>query len=331
MRFGLSNTIAVLALILPGAALAQFTEAIGGMAPFTLSLEPQYPAPYSQVTVTPLSDSLNLTNATVTVSINGKETYRGNAQPMTVTVGKAGSITSVVVKVSSGGSVYTKTLSIQPQDVALVIEPISSAPLLYPGKPAVPLEGSTRVVAVANLKGTSGVNLSPNTLSYAWTVDGAQVGSASGIGKEAIIVASPLQYRQRTVSVVVTSPGGSLVGGASFSLSPVEPSLQMYENDPLLGILYDHALSGGYTIAGAESTLYAAAFSFPTASGAPALQWFLNGDTAQTGNSITLRPTGSGQGTASLSLVASTNGYTMATANLSLSFGASTNSNLFGL
>ncbi|MDE2021920.1 MAG: hypothetical protein KGI71_03345, partial [Patescibacteria group bacterium] len=218
-----------------------------------------------------------------------------------------------------------------PEDVALVAEPISSAAPLYPGRPGVPLEGSTRVVAVANLRNTKGNVIAPGTLSYAWTVDGTNIESDSGIGKDAIVVESPLRYRSRTISVTATSQDGSLVGGASLSLSPVDPSIRIYENDPLLGILYDHALSNQYSIPGAESTLYAAPFSFPTTDGAPSLQWFLNGNAAQTGNSITLRPTGSGQGNASLSIVSSAGSYTTATANLSLLFGAAASSNTFGL
>ena len=322
--------IAALALLLPGAASAQFMGTIGNTSPFILSMDPQYPTPYSQVTITPLSDSLNFTRARMTAFVAGKEAYRGNAQPITVTLGKAGSVTNVKVIVSSSGANYNQTLSIQPQDVALIAEPISSAPPLYPGKSLVPLGGNVRVVALANLKNAQGGAPDPATFSYAWTIDGAQSTNNSGIGKNAVIVGAPLQYRERTVSVVVLSADGNLIGGASLSLSPLEPSVQMYENDPLLGILYDHALSGSYSIAGAESTLYAAPFSLPTTSGAPLIRWFLNGNAAQTGSSITLRPTGSGQGRASLSLVASTNDYTTATASLSLSFGA-TGTNLFGL
>ncbi|MHB8660970.1 MAG: hypothetical protein ACYC75_03515 [Minisyncoccota bacterium] len=330
MRFGLFTAALALTLALPGAAGAQFVGSIGDPTPFTLSVDPQYPAPNSQVTITALSSSLDLTRSTMTVSVAGKVIYQGNVQLVAVMLGNTGDLTNVRVVITSGGVNYSRTLSIQPQDVVLVAEPISSAPPLYPGKPSVPLGGNVRVVAMANLKSAQAKGLDPTTFSYAWTVDGAQIADASGIGKEAVNVAAPLQYRTRMVSVVVTSPGGSLVGGASLSLSPLEPSLRIYENDPLLGILYDHALSGGYAITGAESTLFAAPFSLPTTDGTPLLQWFLNGAAAQTGSSITLRPTGSGQGTASLSLVASAGSYTSATANLSLSFGA-TSSNLFGL
>ena len=59
------------------------------------------------------------------------------------------------------------------------------------------------------------------------------------------------------------------------------------------------------------------------------MRWFLNGEEAQTGNSITLRPTGSGQGRASLSFVASA-GESTAADDISLMFGAEPK-NLFGL
>ena len=111
------------------------------------------------------------------------------------------------------------------------------------------------------------------------------------------MVDSPLEYRSSSVSVVVQSQDGTLVGGDTLFAGhwPSDPSVRIYENDPLLGILFDHALSDTYAITGAEDNLYAAPFALPTSSGAPLLQWFLNGDAAQTGDSITLRPTGSGK------------------------------------
>jgi len=162
-------------------------------------------------------------------------------------------------------------------------------------------------------------------------VDGVQMADSSGIGKSSIIIASPLQYRAREVSVAVTNSNESFAGGTSFSLSAMEPSVRMYENDPLLGIRFDHALSDSYTIDGTEATLYAAPFSLPTTAGIPFVQWLLGGSVAQTGNSITLRPTGNGKGSASLSLVASAGESVSVTSALSLIFGIPSSTNLFGL
>ncbi len=332
MRFGLFATF-LASLLLPLAAGAQSFPGLGNINgdTFSLSASPQYPSPYSQAIVSVMSSSLNLTNATLTVSVGGKETYKGSVRTFSVQLGGAGTITNVHATISSVGASYNQTLSIQPQDVILIAEPISSAPPLYPGKPLVPLHGEVRLVTMANLRDATGKTSSPTTYAYAWTVDGIQMPDSSGVGKSSIITGSPLQYREGDVSVAVTNASGSLVGGASLSLSALDPTVRVYENDPLLGIRYSHALSGSYTIGGAEATLYAAPFSLPTTNGVPVVQWFLNGSAVQTGNSITLRPAGSGQGSASLSLTASGDESTTAATNLSLLFGTQPSTNLFGL
>lgn len=340
MRFNSLIALAFTLALLPSAALAQsiststmaaLTAAQQQGPAFTISVDPRYPQPRSQATISLLSSTLDLSNAIVDASVSGKDVYQGSVQPFTVQLGATGTVTNVKVIITSAGNKYTQTVSIQPQDVALIAEPISSAPILYPGKPLVPIEGSVRVVAVANMQDAKGKILDPGTLSYLWTVDGTQIADSSGIGKEAVLVASPLEYRSRTVSVAVMSQDGSLVGGADLSLSAEEPSVHIYENDPLLGILFDHALSDQYSISDSEDTLYAAPFSFPTNNGAPLLQWFLNGDVAQTGNSITLKPTGNGSGNASLSITATGNDSTMATADLSLLFNIRSNTGFLGL
>ena len=331
MRFGLFTTLA-LVLLLPVVASAQsLGGAVGNTNPFTISIDPQYPTPQGTATLSFLSSTLDLANASMTVSVGGTQTYKGSVQPVAITLGRAGKVLSVLVKITSGGVPYSQSVVLQPEDVSLIAEPFASAPVLYPGKPLIPLGGTTRVVAIANFKDAAGRTLDPATLSYSWTVDGTQIANSSGIGKEVIMVASPLQYRERSVSVVVESLSASFVGGASLTLAPVEPSVRLYQNDPLLGILFDHALGGTYAIQGTESSLYAAPFSLPLLNGAPFLQWFLNGGAAQTGSLITLRPTGNGQGSASLSLTASAGALSEAMANLSLSFGATSSTNLFGL
>lgn len=332
MRIAHVATLAAMS-VLPLVASAQSIEnLISTVSPFTVSLSPTYPAPFAPVSLSFLSSSIDLANSTLLVSAGGKQLYRGSVQPVAVMTGKAGSVTSVTVTITSAGKPYTQTLVLQPQEVSLIAEPLASVPALYPGKPLVPLQGNTRIVAIANFADASGKTIDPATLSYLWTVEGAEIANASGIGKQSVIVASPLQYRIRPISVLVQSQMGNLVGQASLSLSPQEPSIRLYESDPLLGVRFGRALSKTYTIRGTETSIYAAPFSIPLFQGPPALQWFLNGTKAQTGSLITLRPTGNGQGNASLSVTASGPKDTLSEANTSLSliFGKSS-SNFFGL
>jgi len=304
----------------------------GGPPPITLSLSSQYPAPYSSVTLTTNSTTLNLANATLAVSVNGAKVYVGNVQPVAITTGAPGTSTTINATVTSQGESYAASVTITPGDVSLVEEPVASAPPLYLGKPLVPISGEVRLVAMTGFRTASGVPIDPSTLSYTWTQDGSTLEDVSGIGKSVIIVDSPLQYRSSSISVVVEAQDGTEVGADSVSLAPQDPTVRIYADDPLLGILFDHALSSSFAITGTEASFYAAPYSFSIANEAPTIAWFLNGSGAGSENSITLRPTGGGAGNGSLSVSASENAnYESATADLSLSFGSNANTNLFGL
>lgn len=327
MRVGLG--LSAFLLLLPGTVSAQ---ALGSTDPFLVSISPNYPVPHGQVLLTPVSNFVSLSNATMQVSVNGTQIYEGSAKPTSVELGGAGELSQIVVTVTSNNQKHAKTLSVRPQDVALVAEPLASAPPLYPGKPLVPLEGAVRVVAIANLRDAKSAPLDPETLSYKWYVDDAQLLASSGIGRDTLVISSPFQYRTRDVSVRIQSQDGSLFGGAALTLTAEDPIIRIYENDPLLGILFDRTLSRSYSITSAEKSLYAAPFSFPLLKGGPRVKWLLNGSTAETKNLITLRPTGSGAGIASLSVVAEAGELVRATTNLSLSFGAARGGlGIFGL
>ncbi|HET9641355.1 MAG TPA: hypothetical protein VFP46_00690 [Candidatus Paceibacterota bacterium] len=316
--------------ILPGLASAQSLDlGVSGDA-FSISVFPTQLVPGGTATLSFVSTAIDLSSATLRVTANGREVYAGTVHDVDIALPKAGSVTTVTATVTARGAPYTKTLTLQPQDILLIVEPISTAPALYPGKPRVPLAGASRIVAMTSFRTAGGSVIGQSSLAYTWTVDGTRIANSSGIGKSSIIVASPLQYRGRTVSVAVSTQDGKLTGNASLSIAPYEPTVRLYENDPLLGIRFDRALPDAYAVAGAEAGLFAVPFSFASDGHAPFIEWFLDGASAQTGNSITLRPAGSGEGSASLSAVVS-KGEARATDNLQIIFGRKSAQNFFGL
>jgi hypothetical protein len=336
MKFALVAAIAL--LMLPLAARAQALGDLGalggGSVPeLTLSFSPQAPQPYGTLTVTPESTLLDLHNATITLSQDGAQIYQGNAAPVSVTLPGPGRKTLISAVATIAGDRYTASLTLFPGAVALVEEPLSSAPALYPGKPLLPDGGSVRLVAVPDFETAPGVKIAPAALSYTWSADGATLDSASGIGKQAIVLAAPLPYRASSVSVAVKSQDGLVQGAAELSLSSAEPTLRLYEDDPLMGILFERALGGAAALSGSEGSIAAVPYSFAISQGPPALQWFLDGAPVEAGSVITLRPTGQGSGTAALSATASAAGAnTTAAASLSISFASAAGSaGLFGL
>jgi len=323
-----SFVLAVLLAAAPAVAVAQFNLGLGtNGSPFSLALSPDYPTPNSSATLSFVSASgLDLSNATLSVTVNGVSVYQGSVQTIPIAIGAPGVLMTITATIKSNGSSYTQSLTVRPEDVALVVEPVSSAPPLYPGRPLVPVGGNVRIVAIANFRTGHGAAIDPSQLSYSWTMDGVQLANFSGIGKDVLMAAAPLEYRSRSVSVTIQTQDGSLTGGGSLTLQSEQPTILLYADDPLLGIRFDHALTGSYTLPGAESTLYAGAYSLATNAGTPSLEWYVNNTPAQTGPLLTVRPAGQGAGSANISVTGSVGSYTTAVSNLSVLFGTTTSS-----
>ena len=322
----MKSALAALLFLLPALAFAQ----VGTTDGLSLTVTPENPHPGDTITITPQSGTIPISNATMIATLNGKQVYSGNAQAFSVTLPPVGSSATIKVTVTGEGASVSQSLTFKPGDVSLVVEPASSAPALYLGKPLIPIDGSVRVIAVADLRTSPASHIDSSLLSYAWQVDGNLIASASGIGRSSIIIESPLEFRSTDVSVTVQTRDGSISGSDSVTLAPQNPTVRIYQDDPLLGAIFDTALSGNFSIAGSEATFIAVPYSFALTNGLTNLQWFVNGSASQAGNAITLRPSGNGQGGADLSVTAAKDtGDNQASASLSLTFGQK--GGLFGL
>jgi hypothetical protein len=242
-------------------------------------------------------------------------------------VGEKTTITATVT--ASDGSTYAKTLTIRPADVALVVEPVSTVHPFYRGGSQVGSEGSVRLVAMTDFRGAPGSRIAPSALSYTWRVGDQVLTSSSGLGRSTLIATAPVRYRDATVSVTVTNADQSIVGYATTRIAPVAPIVRIYENDPLLGPLFDRALSGAFAMTESETTFRAVPYFFAAD---PALSWLIGGSAGGNGPDVTVRSTGDGAGTASVSLSASDAAkHQSASSQLSVGFGSAKKLGIFGL
>lgn len=301
---------------------------LGGTEPLSISINPDYPRPYQIVTVTPQSSLIDLAASKITFTVNGKVVQQGTGgESANVAVGGPGSITTITVTAVNNGQTYTKSLSIHPADVALIVEPTSTIHPFYEGASLIGSEGRVRIIAVPDLRTSAGTQISAANLVYTWKNGGQILESASGIGKTVLSATAPVRYRDTTITLTVSSQDSSVVGQASVLISPRDPLIRIYENDPLLGPRYDTALPASVALNDTEATYRAVPYYFTTA---PTLTWEMNGTPSQTGQDITVRPSGSGQGTAVLGVTASSGSLGQSTnIRLSVTFGK-TISSIFG-
>lgn len=329
--FGTATTIAALFLAVP--AYAQFNPRAFG-ASVSIGLSPLYPAPQSAVHLTLDAVGIDLSSSSITWSANGKIIAQGDGTDSAdVTAGALGSEIALEADVASpDGSQYSAQATVAPTQLDLLVGSDSYTPPFYLGR-ALPSAGTDLIVqALAHFKRASGVLIPDSDITYTWKQDGQVLGSISGRGKSSVVIPIQHLYGGNQITVDAVSSDGSRAGEASVTVPLSQPILDLYEDHPLYGILYNEALLSSTHIPETEMAFAAVPyFAQARAANDPALsyKWSVN-DTpisasAGAPQEITINAdNSSGQAALSLEVTHATNYYLDATGawNLSFSSGA---------
>lgn len=322
--------IAFAAAVLPFATAAQ----VGGLAALELTVNPPSPRPNQDIVIRARSFSIDLNRSSVSWSVNGKEVARGVGKAELATkAGVAGSTLSVsVVAQDPSGSTIAGTLTVRPADVDVLWEARSYAPPLYAGRALPGFEGEVTVVAVPHLV-SGNTEISRKKLIYTWYQDGKILGNSSGYGRDSATVRMPRTSDETVIRVEVSSTDHTLRAEGGAIIPIASPRVSVYENSPTLGVLFSRALTDAYPMTQAEVSLAAYPYFFSTANPtAPALgyTWTVNGETVSTDgpkNTLVLRRSGAGAGSATVALDIANASYLLQFAQnaFGISFGESEN------
>ncbi len=313
--------LCLLALLFPSVAGAQLAPT--ATDPLTITVSPAYPRPYDTVTLSVSSNLLDLVAGTVTIKANGTVIEKG-LRSVQYKVGPAGSVVTISASAETNEGVFQDQISINPADVALVVEPASTVPPLYEGAALVPSEGRLRIIAVADLR-QNGVRIPESQIVYTWKLGNQFLQDESGIGRNVLVATAPARYRDAQISVTASTQSKNTNAQASVIISPIDPLVRIYQNDPLQGVILERALFGTFTLNGEEAAFRIAPYFFKQD---PSLSWTLNGAGSGVSKDLTVRSSG-GAGSAVIGANASTESA-QASAGLSVRFG-STGVGIFGL
>lgn len=161
--------------------------------------------------------------------------------------------------------------------VALVWQADTFVPPFYAGKALAPLDATVRVFAFPD---TSFGN--PSTATYAWKLNGQVLGSDSGTGRSSLLIPGSSFASERLVVVEVTSADGSKRGTGVARIESATPKLMLYQETPLAGTFFSHAIGDDGLIIPTETDVSVGAYPFffstPSRSGLIAYSWTVNGD-----------------------------------------------------
>ena len=272
-------------------------------SPIEIRAIPAVPAPGQAVTLT--AANVNNKNSTTFIwTVDGRVVEQGlGLDQITLRSGTIGSRTSVSVTVRNGSeTVGTKTYTLVPGELDIVWEANTYTPPFYIGRP-VPTGDSLITIATIPSAIVNGTRLNASSLSYQWYINNSQTPYQTGYGLSSISITPPLFDSAFSVRVVASTPDGSFSLQGTEIIVPQTPETLLYQKHPLLGVLFNRALSTGFLLPDEEVTLRLFPL-FLSGVGNAVYSWKVNNDSVDTSDApreLTLRKTGSGVGFARVS------------------------------
>jgi len=305
----------------------------------SIVMTPQSPGPNETIDLSVESSLLDTTDSAITWYKNGTVIAQGtgvtSASIVTGALGKETDI-SVAIQTPDGTRASTQ-LAIIPTETDLLVDSDSYVPPFYQGR-ALPSAGTNlRLEAITHFKRPDGSVVPSSDITYTWKQDGRVVGNVSGRGKSSVELPSPTLYGTSNIEVDAESSDDTLAGSASLSIPSTTPFVLLYEDNPLLGLTYYHALAAQTTIPDTEMTFAAVPFFAQIQSPNDprlAYTWTVNGSaispSANDPSEITLNASDSnGEADIGLGLTHSTNIFMSTSGEWDVTLGT-TNSSSFG-
>lgn len=227
-----------------------------------LDISPTYPKPGDRVTVSVKSFSIDLNNSTISWSINGTLEQRSVGTTLfKFTAGELGSSTNINVVANIGNTpLGEKQITIRPTDADIIWQGNTSAHPLYKGK-RMPSVGSTiNVEAIPYFFNEIKSKLKANELAYSWRIDGKALPKASGRGRSTITISQIKPVKSILVEVDILSSDQLLSRKERLSIPIQDSELLIYENNPLLGTLFNKTINGSYSLTEQETKFSAYPF-----------------------------------------------------------------------
>lgn len=247
----------------------------------SIDVFPESPKPEDTVTITARTFGVDTNTNLYTWIVNGKEALKGIGQnKFTFQVGLTGTVTTVKLYIDpKNGPRITKDFSYSPVDVDLLWQANTYTPPFYKGKALYTPESEVVFTALPNMI-VNGRKIDPSDVIYRWKMDYKLQNDVSGFGKNNFSYKGQIILRQNLIQAEVYSASDPTIKGINgYKLNHVNPQALIYEEHPLLGILFNKALYSEFSLNKSEVKFAAFPLHFSTSNKNILVdyKWELNG------------------------------------------------------
>lgn len=259
-----------------------------------LRILPEVPGPNQSASARLESSTVDLDQSTIVWRVNGAEIDQGRGvKDITFNTGGIGSVTTVSVTIQASEGTFTRQIRLENNSVDLLWQGEGYVHPFYKGRTLWGRQSMMTLMAIPNIPGSN-----PANLTYRWSQDGTIVGNASGVGKNSLTIVDSILSKPRTIKVEVMRDRETVAATASVVITPTNPALFVYENNPLLGLVFERAIYGKSLLKEREITFNAFPFYFSTSNRGDQVsyRWHTNAGEIEENNSVTYRtPDGAGE------------------------------------
>ncbi len=276
-----------------------------------LSTNPTYSGPNELVIVSAESFSIDLDIATISWFIDdvlqqqtvGGKIFRFNT-------GALGSSSKIdVLAIIRGETLGSEQITIYPTDIDVLWQAHTFANPLYKGKREATINSIIAIEVIPHFINIIGRKLAVNELMYSWRVDKKAIPRISGKGKNKITVSQTKPIDSLSIEIEVGAIDNVLFNKRTILIPIRSSELLIYEDSPLLGVLFNKTISNLYSLISQETKFIAYPFAMSLINRNDShinYFWRLNNKFITLGEdrgSITVSHTGSEQGEAEISLL----------------------------
>lgn len=207
----------------------------------SITILPEVPAPGENVEITIDAFGTDLNRAEFTWLVNGTKKLTGIGERVFLhKMGGIGSQNAIRVEIAPvSGPTIVRNFNFTPGEVDVIWEAKTYTPPFYKGKALFTPESDIVAVALPNLS-SGGTRINPKSAVYRWRFDYRADDLKSGYGKNMFTYTGSIIKKPHVFEVESYDPRNTSVKGVGrIRVDEQAPVINLYYNDPLLGVLFN--------------------------------------------------------------------------------------------
>lgn len=239
-----------------------FAFAVGPLDIINVKLDPKTPGVNEEVKISLESFAMDLDSSSIVWYVNKDPIKQGiGEKTFTMQTGEFGGILHVqAVILTPLGKRIEKNIDIAPAEIDFLWEAQTYTPPFYKGKALPTYKSLVKVTAIPRYNSPSS---DPKNFSYLWKYN-RTMNVGQGMGRNSALIQMGYADTAVPVNVDITGQENSWTGSKSVNIKGTNAIVRFYEQAPLLGVNFNHALSGSSIGTGNQFTIKAVPYFFST-------------------------------------------------------------------